>query len=319
MVSGIEALSAVDSLDDLHSELRGIGIEPGWDKPEPSLYPLPKENFVPVGFSWETGKAALDAAGRLISTDLAERRNLILHNPIEGNYYATVRTLICAYQMILPGEKARSHRHSPNALRLILEGEGAYTVVDGQHLEMRPNDVLLTPNWHWHGHGSESDGPCYWLDCLDVPLVHLLEPMFFEDHPEGFVEGTVPGTPSPMIFPWEDIDARLDDAEPDADGRYGRQVELGSPAMSSTALHMQRYEAGTESRTMRTTANQIICAVEGSGSTIIDGQRFTWRRGDVIAIPSWRPFTHVTDNRATLFVMSDTPVMEKLGWLKTAY
>ena len=35
---------------------------------------------------------------------------------------------------ILPGETARSHRHTPNALRLILEGEGAYTIVNGEVL-----------------------------------------------------------------------------------------------------------------------------------------------------------------------------------------
>jgi gentisate 1,2-dioxygenase len=111
---------------------------------------------------------------------------LARYNPLEGNTYATTRTLIAAYQMILPGEKARSHRHTPNALRLILEGEGAYTVVDGVRLDMHPGDVVLTPNWYWHGHCSEADVPCYWLDGLDVPLVHLLQPMFFESYPGGF-------------------------------------------------------------------------------------------------------------------------------------
>ena len=319
MATTLEALSTSETLDDLYVQLGEIGIQPGWNKPEPSLYPEPYKNFVPAAWSWEVGKQALDAAGRLIDTELAERRNLILYNPIEGNHYATVRTLICAYQMILPGEKARSHRHTPNALRLILQGEGAYTVVDGQRLEMRPNDVLLTPNWHWHGHGSESDGPCYWLDCLDVPLVHLLEPMFFETHPEGFERDAPAVDATPLIFPWEDVDRRLEAAPADPDGRFGRRVELGSPAMHSTALHMQRYEAGTETPPFRTTANQIFCPVEGRGVTVIDGKSFEWRRGDVIAAPSWRPVAHRIESDATLFVMSDTPVLEALGWLKTDF
>ena len=33
--------------------------------------------------------------------------------------------------------------------------------------------------------------------------------------------------------------------------------------------------------------------IEGEGDTVIDGQSFNWSRGDVIAIPSWRPFHHV--------------------------
>ena len=135
-------------------------------------------------------KAALDSAGRLINTELAERRNLILVNAGAGNDYATASTLVSAYQMIMPGEHARSHRHSPNALRLIVDAEpGTYTVVDGVRLEMMPGDVLLTPNWCWHGHGNDSTANAYWIDFLDVPLVHLLEPMFFEGNPDEFAKG----------------------------------------------------------------------------------------------------------------------------------
>ena len=78
--------------------------------------------------------------------------------------------------MIMPAEKARSHRHTPNALRLIIDAEpGAYTIVNGERLSMMLGDVL-TPNWCWHGHGNDSRANAYRLDVLDVPLVHLLEP-----------------------------------------------------------------------------------------------------------------------------------------------
>ena len=62
----------------------------------------------------------------------AERRNLIMVNPIAGNLYATSRNLVSAYQMVKAGEKARSHRHTAAALRLVIEAKpGTYTVVDG--------------------------------------------------------------------------------------------------------------------------------------------------------------------------------------------
>ena len=318
MATALDTLASTETLEALYPRLHDHNIQPGWNKPEPSLWAAPRETFVPAAWSWATGKAALDAAGRLISTELAERRNLILYNPVEGNSYGTLRSLICAYQMILPGERARSHRHTPNALRLVLEGEGAYTIVNGERLDMRVNDVILTPNWHWHGHASEGDEPCYWLDCLDVPLVQHLEPMFFEPHPDDYEAITATPNTSPHIFPWQTVQAELDRTPPDPAGRLGRRVQLGDPAMPSIALYMQRLEGGEKTRRARTTANQIFCAVEGTGATIIDGERFEWRRGDVIAVPCWRPFEHQISADATLFVMTDEPVLRAFGWLRTA-
>ena len=159
-----------------------------------------EEDLRAVRWSYAQAKGALDAAGRLINTELAERRNLIMHNP--AGDYATSRTIVAAYQMIMPGEKARSHRHTPNALRLIIDAEpGAYTIVNGEKLPMLPGDVVLTPNWCWHGHGNDSRACAYWLDVLDVPLVQLLEPMFFEPHPDEFEKESVVPNASPMHFP----------------------------------------------------------------------------------------------------------------------
>ena len=315
-MAALSRLAETETLDMLYGELAELSINAGWAKPEPSLWSAPRENFRPHHWSWAEGKAALDAAGRLVDTELAERRNLILHNPIAGNSYATVRTLIAAYHSILPGETARSHRHTPNALRFVLEGEGAYTIVDGERLEMRPNDVLLTPNWCWHGHASEAGGTCYWMDCLDVPLTHLLEPMFYESHPDGYEPVASTPAASPFIFRWSDVDRDLDAAKPDPEGRYGSRIELGGPALPSMALYMQRMESGAATRRFRTTANQVVCVAEGAGETEIDGHKFGWSRGDMMALPSWRPFTHRASEDATLFVMTDEPVMRTLGWLR---
>ncbi len=241
---------------------------------------------------------------------------LARYNPLEGNTYATTRTLIAAYQMILPGEKARSHRHTPNALRLILEGEGAYTVVDGVRLDMHPGDVVLTPNWYWHGHCSEADVPCYWLDGLDVPLVHLLQPMFFESYPGGFQAPTVVAKDSPWRFSWESTQAALDKASADPEGYFGARVQLGDPALSTMALYMQCLESGVQTRPLQTTANR--CAVDGTGTTRVDGECLAWSRGDVLVVPAWRTHTHHATSDATLFCMTDEPVLRGLGWLRTS-
>ena len=154
------------------------------------------------------------------------------------------------------------------------------------------------------------------MDCLDVPLVHFLEPMFFEQHPDVYEPVVQTPFNSPYLFAWTDVQHRLDQTEPDPDGRFGRRIELGSPALHSIALHMNRLESGTQTRTTRTTANQIICVAEGAGTSLIDGVEFAWQRGDVFAIPGWRPFQHTALGDATLFEMSDEPVMKSLGWLR---
>ena len=59
--------------------------------------------------------------GELISTREAERRVLMLMNPgLEGQAAAT-STLFAGMQLILPGEIARAHRHSPSALRVVVK------------------------------------------------------------------------------------------------------------------------------------------------------------------------------------------------------
>src|SRR6516164_1016670 len=124
-----------------------------------------RTTFLPAHWSWSTARTALDAAARLVDTQDAERRNLTLYNPLPGNAYGTAPTIIAAYQMIKGFEAARSHRHTPNALRFILEsGPGTYTIVDGRKLPMEEGDVLLTPNWCWHGHVNEGADNAYWID-----------------------------------------------------------------------------------------------------------------------------------------------------------
>src|SRR5216110_81363 len=109
-----------------------------------------------------------------------ERRAMQLFNPGLNGAWATTNTLIAAVQVLLPGEVARAHRHSPAAIRFIIEGSGAYTAVDGERVYMEPGDLILTPSWAWHDHGNETDKPVVWMDGLDVPLIQALNAMFFQ-------------------------------------------------------------------------------------------------------------------------------------------
>jgi gentisate 1,2-dioxygenase len=167
---------------------------------------------------------------------------------------------------------------------------------------MRPGDVLLTPAWAWHSHDNVGPDDCYWMDFLDVPLVHLLEPMFYEPHPEGVEADPAPVDSSPLAFRREDTLARLDVAAASDDAHAS--VQLGDPALKTIRLDMQRLIAGRETARCRTTANIIYAVVEGHGQTDIDGQTFNWSFGDTIAIPAWRPYRHRADSDALLLKVS---------------
>jgi len=306
----------LDTLEKLYAAFDGLSMEGGWHRRAPALWPEQRKNFVPACWHYAEVRPILEAAGHLVDTEHAERRNLTMTNPVEGNIYPTVRTMVAAYQLVKPGEVAYAHRHTPSALRIILDGVGSYTTVDGTRVEMRPGDVLLTPSWCWHSHENSGNDDCYWIDVLDVPLVHLLEPMFFERHPDRLEREVNNVDTNELVFRWEDSLAAIETAEPCVSGMAEREIELGSPAMPTTAIHIQRFAKGVRTATQRTTANQIYAVLKGAGQTIVDGQVMHWTRGDVIAVPAWRDYQHEASEQAYLVRISDEPVFASLGLLR---
>jgi gentisate 1,2-dioxygenase len=310
----IETIRNAATLESLYRETKRLELTPGWVRRDtPILWHEPKSEFVPAHWRYEECQAALDAAGRLIDVALAERRNLVLRNPILGNNFATARTLVCAYQMILPGEKAPSHRHAPHALRLIIDAKGAFSIVDGEKTPMETGDVVLTPGWSWHSHGHDGDEPAYWFDGLDVPLTQLLEPMFFEDHPDRFEKDVTVVATSPYRFTRDSIARALDEATPDPEGFHFRRIHLDAPSMPTMGIAMQRLESGTRTRRFRSTANRIFCVVEGRGETTAGDELISWNRGDTFVVPCWAGHSHHAVSDAVLFELSDEPLMR---WAK---
>ena len=162
-------------------ELEAISVKPLWER---VMRLAPGTPAVPALWRWNDVQPHLMRAAELITTQEAERRVLMLENPaLKGTTFATT-TLFAGLQVILPGEIARTHRHAPNALRFIVEGEGAYTAVEGERVMMRPGDFVITPGWTWHDHGNVGSEPVVWLDGLDTPFANLFGAHFREDYPE---------------------------------------------------------------------------------------------------------------------------------------
>lgn len=304
----------VGSLDELYPVLNRERFTAGWHKARPSLWKEPQTPFAPRHWSYARARGFIDQAAQWIGTDKAERRNLLMFNPVGENDYASLPNLVAAYQMLRPGEHARAHRHTPNALRLVLDAEEkVYTVVDGVQLPMLPGDVLLTPGWAWHSHFDDGAHDAYWIDFLDVPLVHRLESMFFEPHPDHYQKVERAPAQSPMRFSREDQDRLLAEA---AERAGARSVVLHAPSMRTIELTVHQFAKGAGMPMRRDAASRMVALVSGRGQLTVQGQVFDCERGDLTAVPIWSRFGFTAQEDTRLLEVSDVPVQKALGFYR---
>src|ERR1700722_10896998 len=134
----------------------------------------------PHVWHYDDVKSLVMESGGLITAEEAERRVLILENPGMHGESRITNTIFAGVQMIMPGEVAPAHRHVSSAIRFVLDGEGAYTAVEGEKAYMSPGDFVISANWPAHDHGNPSDKPMLWLDVLDFPAVNFYEASFAE-------------------------------------------------------------------------------------------------------------------------------------------
>jgi gentisate 1,2-dioxygenase len=302
-------------LDETYERVEGLNLMPGWARKERSIWPEPDPKLLPAVWRFAEARKALDEFGDSVTTDtpgggavMAERRNLIMVNPAAGNVYATSRNLVAAYQMILPGERARTHRHSPSALRVALDiAPGTHTVVDAARIEMADLDVVLTPNWLWHGHGNDGTQPSYWIDFLDVPLVQHLESMFIEWYPGGFqpVERLDPASP-----------LRLRPSELLA-GNAPQAVDIGAGHIPTIGLQLHQVQRSQRAVRSKSTDNNVYVVLRGSvrfavGDVVDDVLTF----GDLLTVPCWHEHSWEALEDALVLRVSDEPVMRALGFLR---
>lgn len=284
------------------------GMHPGWAKREPAMWPAPRQTYVPAVWRMADARAALAEACSFVSPEFAERRNLILANPVEGNTYPTCATLVAAYQLVMPGETARSHRHTPNALRFVLESTGGMaTLVNGLRVDMAPGDIVLTPQMQWHGHDNRSESAAFWIDILDVPFVQKLENIFFQHHPDT-VEAVV-GDDADSVL-------RLKATDTIPAAREARTVRVGEGLLPTIDLEVCSIGAGERTVWPASLENCILIVM--NGSVLLDvapiGQ-VELQRGDVAVVPSWRGYSITgTDSAASLLRVSDAPIFRKLGF-----
>lgn len=304
--------------------------------------PEPITRVEPRVWHYTDVRATLLDAGSVISPEEAERRVLLFLNPGLAPTVGTTRTLLAAVQLLLPGEIARAHRHSPAALRFIVEGDGAYTTVDGERTKMAPGDLVLTPSFAWHDHESTGDSPVIWFDGLDLPMVTALEALFFElhgDHVQPVTQavdasksrarhGTLrptgvraPTPYSPVVnYPWDSTEQAL--AAAAAVDPSAAMISLdyinpddGGPVMPTIGAGVHRLAPGATATIGRRMASSVFHVVRGGGTSQVGDTELAWSEHDVVAFPPWVPVEHRNGSDsepAILFSMTDEPVMRAL-------
>jgi gentisate 1,2-dioxygenase len=340
-----------DERSAFYARIGSLGLTPLWEVLGALVPPSPRSPVAPVHFRYHEVRPHVMEAGRLISAEEAERRVLVLENPALRGSSSITQSLYAGLQLILPGEVAPAHRHTQTALRLVLDGEGAYTAVDGERTTMRFGDFIITPSWTYHDHGNEGRDPVVWLDGLDIPLVRFLDAGFAEKsaaksrsdvRPEGDAlfrygynmlpldHAPTPSEPSRVfVYPFARTKESLAGiARAGADAHFGGKLRFVNPAtgrspMPTIGTFAQRLPAGFATRRYRSSDSTVYVCLEGSGSAAIDGgdgngdgasaARFEFAPRDVFVVPSWHAFTLAAHEDTILFSFSDRPVQEALG------
>lgn len=252
--------------------------------------------------------------GSLISAENAVRRVLMMINPALKPP-ETTDTLTAAYQLLLPGECAPAHRHTPVALRVIVEGAGAFTTVNSERIWMEPGDVVITPAWTFHDHGKEGDGPMIWVDVLDAPLYERIPVAFHEDWTaERFPSIEVANASSNVRYPWSEMRARLDAESGPYASRPYLQRTTGGPLSATIGVQAERVAPRTTSPARQTTASHIYTVVAGTGTTTVGDTTLTWEPGDTFCIPAWTGYALAAGSEpAYLVSFNDRPLLDNLS------
>jgi gentisate 1,2-dioxygenase len=288
-------------------------------------------------------------AGQIVPIELAERRVLALINAgVKPARLATTPSIFIGLQLILPGEFAPAHRHTPAAARLVIEGEGGSTTVNGDKLPMEPGDLLLTPPHHWHEHRHEGSDPMIWMDILDHPVGIPLETSYLVDEEDAapgdlhrvnagdssealyMAPGLVPfRSPRerpkryPMLrFPWSRTQETLlaiSDCSTKHEPIHMMLVnpESGASLLETMCFSVRMLRPGEEVFVPRRSASAVFQVVEGEGESVIDEQAFSWSTHDTIACPTFAEVTHrntSTKKSAYLLQVDDGPMQSKLGF-----
>ena len=331
-----------DLPQDYRSALADKNLVPLWPSLRsvlPPGKPIPRTR--PTAWAYADLRPLLLRAGELTPIEKAERRVLVLANPGHGlEKMQASATIYLGMQLLLPGEWAPSHRHTPNAVRMVVEGEGAYTTVDGEKCPMSRGDLILTPTGLWHEHGHDGDKPVVWLDVLDLPLVYYMEASYVtEGKPQmvtsqsaerAYQRGGLLPTPMfqrssrayPMLrYPWVDTRAALLSLAERQPELEAVQLAYVNPETGADCQNILGYSAlmlrpGQGLDLPARSSAMVFHQIEGGTRVSLPDQTLNLGEADTCCIPGYTPIilsNPSADRPAFIFIADDAPLQKKLG------
>ncbi|MCB1423562.1 MAG: cupin domain-containing protein [Nitratireductor sp.] len=326
---------------DYRDALDAAGVAPLWPMMRNVLpHNAPKPVTRPGYWNFEKLRPLLLKAGELTPVEKAERRVLVLSDPGRGTgAMQATSSIYIGMQLLLPGETAPAHKHTPSAVRIIVEGKGGFTVVDGEKLPMEEGDLVLTPGGEWHDHGHDGDEPVIWLDALDLPLFVYLEGSYaieselqaqrnrpdasqVEYRASGLAPARRPGTHVrryPMMrYPWSRTEEALREMARYGDGEVAEldyvNPETGEdvlPTMGFTAMMLAKDQKASPPRRSTSAVFHII---RGSGTTTVDGETIAWKAKDTFSAPVFAAIDHHAVEESFMVQIHDRPLQERLRY-----
>jgi len=340
-------------LEQLYRDFAANDMAPLWTQRDDLMPMTPAPQAVPHVWRWKTLFDIAERSGELVPVGRGgERRAVGLTNPgLPGTGYATP-TLWCAIQYLGGHETAPEHRHAQNAFRFVVEGEGVWTVVNGDPVRMSRGDLLLTPGWNFHGHHNDTANPMAWIDGLDIPFSSQMDVGFFEFGSERVTDEASPEfsraerlwahpglrpmsaltdtVSSPLsAYRWEHTDAALTEQLKLEDEGYPATLSQGHAAirytnpttggdvMSTIRCEFHRLRAGASTAPTHEVGSAVWQVFEGSGTVVLGDTETRLETGDLFVVPSWVPWSLHADSQFDLFRFTDGPIMDRLNFSRT--
>lgn len=341
-------------LQEMYRQMDDLHMKPLWNQIGGLMPNSPEPQAIAHKWDWEKLFKLAQRSGELVPVGRGgERRAIGLANPGLGGPTYIAPTLWAAIQYLAPGENAPEHRHSQNAFRFVIEGEGVWTVVNGDAVPMRRGDFLLTPGWNFHGHHNIATEPMAWLDGLDIPFAYQMDTGFFEYGSEKLTDESTPDHSRserlwahpglrPLAFPgkhdsspigryaWEHTDAALNDQlsledagfpgviAPGHAGIRFTNPTTGGDVMSTIRAEFHRLRPGAETTPVHEVGNRVFQVFEGTATINVGDETFEVKHGDVVNVPSWRKWSIGAGAEGVdLFCFSDHPIFEALNLART--
>ncbi len=339
----MHALGRLEDLPlDYREALTAKNLVPLWPSLRAVLPPrVPTRRTQPICWPYQELRPLLLQAGELTPMEKAERRVLVLANPGHGleNMKASA-TMYLGMQLLLPGEWAPAHRHTPNAVRMIVEGAGAYTTVGGEKCLMSRGDLILTPTGLWHEHGHDGDAPVVWLDVLDLPLVYFMETSYVVEGKRQAVTAEAADStyqcagvlPAPAFkrsqsdfpvlhYPWVKVRAALlamATNQPDIEAVQVAYVnpETGADCQKILGFSALMLRPGEVLSLPARSCAMVFHQIEGGATVSVEGHAFQLADADTCCIPGYTPVTlsnASASEPAFIFIADDAPLQKKLG------